>query len=107
MASSTAFHVFIHLLCFGLFLYQFSVLMSHYLNPGPDRLQTVLENKNLSQANVSLVFKICYTPPYNNTVLNEAGYTSASSFFLGTKKSGSRDFIGWAGEDKNMDVAGR
>ena len=81
--------------------------MSHYLSPGTDRLQTVLENKNLSQANISLVFKICYIPSYNNTVLKEAGYPSALTYFLGTNKSGESVFIGWAGQDKNMDVAGK
>ena len=106
MVSSTAFNVFIHLFCFVIFFYQFSVLISNYLNPGTDRLQTVLENKNLSQANISLIFKICYTPPYNNSVLNEAGYPSALMYFLGQGDYRS-GFLGWAGQNKTLDVAGR
>ena len=106
MAFSTALQVFIHLLCFGFFSYQLSVLMSHYLNPGPDRLHTALENQNLSQANISLVFKICYNPPYNISVLNEAGYPSALMYFLGQRYYGT-GLVGWAGQNKTMDVAGR
>ena len=97
----------IHFVCFGFFSYQFSVLISNYLNPGTDRLQTVLENKNLSQANISLVFKICYSSAYNNSVLEDAGYPSIMTYFLGSNSSGNGTFIGWGGQDKNMDVAGR
>ena len=98
----------LHFICFGFFFFQLSNLMSNYLDPGPDRLHTVLENKNLSQANISLVFKVCYTPSYNKTVLQEAGYSSGVlAYFMGTNRSRSRDFIGWAGENKNLDIAGR
>ena len=97
----------LYFVCFGFFSYQFSVLMSNYMNPGTDRLQTVLENKNLSQANISLLFKICYIPSYNIAVLKQSGYPSVMSYFMGTNKSGVGPFIGWAGQDKNMDVAGR
>ena len=106
MASSGAILVAIHFFCFGFFFYQFSVLMSHYLDPGPDRLHTVLENKNLTQANISLVFKVCYTPSYNIAVLNASGYPTALDYFMGTNKSGSGTFIGWAGANKSLDVAG-
>ena len=97
----------IYFVCFSFFFYQFSVLTSNYLNPGTDRLQTVLENKNLSQANISLLFKICYTPSYKVSVLNKSGYPSVMTYFLGTNRSGDDLFIGWAGQDKNLDVAGR
>ena len=106
MLSSRALLILIHLLCFGFFSYQMSVQISSYLDPGPDRLHTVLENKNLTQANISLVFKVCYTPSYNIAVLSASGYPTALDYFMGTNKSGSGTFIGWAGANKSLDVAG-
>ena len=98
----------LHFICFGFFFFQLSNLMSNYLEPGPDRLHTVLENKNLSQANISLVFKVCYTPAYNISVLNASGYPTVINYFMGTDKSGGgENFIGWAGQNKTWDVAGR
>ena len=94
-------------ICFGFFSYQLSVLLLGYLDPGPARLHTVLQNKNLSEANVSLVLKICYTPSYNNTLLNLTGYDNVMTYFLGVSgPAGSNKSIGWAGENKTEDVAG-
>ena len=107
MTPSKTLLILINLFCFGFFFYQFSVVISHHLNPGPDRLHTVLENKNLSQANISLVFKDCYTPSYNKTVLKSAGYPSTMHYFLGLNQSGDGGFIGWAGISKTLDVTGR
>ena len=106
MMSSRALLIFINLFCFGVFFYQISVQISHHLDPGPDRLHTVLENKNLSQANVSLVFKVCYTPSYNMSVLSQAGYNNTMYYFLGKTNSSNGGFIGWVGKNKTLDVAG-
>ena len=106
MRSSRAPLVLIHIVCFGFFFYQFSFLISGYLSPGPDRLHTVLENKNLSEANLSLVFKVCYSPSYDLSVLNAAGYRDDIVYFVGVNESGSSDVIGWAGKNKTADIAG-
>ena len=106
MLSSRALLILIHLLCFGFFSYQMSVQISSYLDPGPDRLHTVVENQDLDGANISLVFKVCYNPSYNISVLNSAGYSNAMLYFLGTNK-GNQMFIGWTGENQTWDVAGK
>ena len=107
MRPSTALNSLIHLVCFVSFSYQLSELLLGYLDPGPARLHTVLQNKNLSEANISLVFKICYTPSYNNSLLKLAGYDNVMNYFLGVNDTGSKTFIGWAGENKTCDIAGK
>ena len=107
MGPNTALNTLTHLLCFAIFSYQIYVLLMGYQEPGPARLHTVLQNKNLTEANVSLVFKICYTPSYNTSVLQSAGYENVMTYFLGVNDIESKTVIGWAGENKTWDIAGR
>lgn len=107
MLPNKASPLLLHVFCFSFFSYQFTYVLKSYIDPGPDSLRTVLQDKDLSEANISLVFKVCYTPSYNLTILAAAGYTNLQNYLLGAVGTARKHtIVGWQGENKTLNSSG-
>ena len=58
------------------------------------------EQRNLDDIEFPIIFKVCITPGFNISELQEAGYKSIWYYFTGTSKY-SENIYGWSGHTEN------
>jgi hypothetical protein len=94
----------VHLACTSALLVQIgSVLWNGYIRPSVTN--TVVEEKELKNMDFPLTFKICITPGFNDSALQEAGYKNANTFFNGQSMY-NHSSHGWAGHTRAGGVQG-
>ena len=62
----------------------------------PTQTVTKTVKKNMTDIEFPVVFKICIKPGFNETVLNEVGYSNTWDYFVG-KSRYNWSLRGWAG----------
>ena len=92
-----------NLACLIGFCFQFGNVLDTYVHPTQTTI-TVTE-RNLQDSEFPLLFKICFTPSFNETAIEEVGYTSSYHYFSGKSKFNS-SFYGWTGHTSEGGVQG-
>lgn len=91
--------VFIHLVCFGGFLFQLSDVFIEFLNP--TTTNTAESDRKLRETDFPLIFKICVIPGFNKSAIQEAGYKGLNDYFGGRSKYNESVF-GWGGHSDSL-----
>jgi hypothetical protein len=86
--------IVLHAGCTLLFAWQLASLSAGVIWPTHTVTSTV--NRNLSDIDFPVLFKICIKPGFNDTALREVGYNNSFDYFLGISKY-NRSLLGWAG----------
>ena len=111
LICSSVLHVFVHhhilltnLICLTAFTIQFGSILQGYINPEHTNIR-VTERKITV---FPLVFKICFSPSFNLSAIEDAGYDARYGswhYFLGQSKYNS-SIVGWAGHTNTSGVRG-
>ena len=73
--------VLVYFICFVAFTIQFGNLIENYAKPSITN--TNVEERKLKEIGFPLVLKICVSPGFNETAINNAGYKHIYNFFRG------------------------
>ena len=108
MKGSSVRHAFVHhhalianLICLIAFIVQFGNILHGYISPE----QTNIRVSEQNMSTFPLVFKICFSPGFNESAVEEAGYNRSWDYFYGFSKY-NRSIVGWGGHTNTSGVRG-
>lgn len=99
--------ILVNLACTAILTVQLSHVLEGFIRPTITR--TWEEEVDLKDIDFPAVVKICVIPGFNQTALNEVGYFSTFSYFLGRSRFNPIDnwgTIGWAGHKEDSGTYG-
>ena len=82
------------MICFLALTAQFGFLLDGFLRP--TQTTTQVEMVDLADKQFPMVFKICLTPGFNDTEIQNAGYANLVNYFEG-RSSFNNSLFGWGG----------
>lgn len=85
----------VHLACAAALLLQLALVMEGFILPTVTHIS--VQEVDLKDMAFPVVIKLCATPAFDATALNEAGYDAVYMYFMGTNKN-NKSVIGWAGQ---------
>jgi hypothetical protein len=94
----------VHFACTAALLVQLGfVFWNGYIRPSVTN--TVVEERDLQDMDLPVIFRICILPGFNDTALEEEGYGSITKYFKGESKY-NHSLLGWAGHTNTSGVRG-
>ena len=91
------------MICFLALTAQFGFLLDGFLRP--TQTTTQVEMVDLGDKQFPMVFKICLTPGFNDTEIQNAGYRNLLSYF-GGQSSFNKSLFGWGGHTNSSESLG-
>ena len=85
-------------ICAAFFIHAFTIAYDLIF---PTETVLKFEQRNLDVVDFPIVFKVCITPAFNKSKLQELGYRRVWDYFTGTSRYARYKIYGWSGHMKN------